>query len=153
MRVSQEYNLAKLHPNLAKEWHPTKNGNLKPTDVTPGSDQKVRWKCEQEHEWEAKVYDRSKVRGIGCPYCANVVRGRKTRLRALKKSGNLSEKYPSVALEWNYERNTPLKPTDVTPGTHRKVWWICDNRHEWEATVSSRVSGNGCPACSENKKR
>ena len=88
-RPPLEQSVAYLHPNLAKEWHPTKNDELKPTDVTPGSHQKVWWKCEQEHEWEAQLYDRSKVRGIGCPYCANVVRGRKTRLAALKKNRKL----------------------------------------------------------------
>ena len=63
-----EYNLAKLHPDLAKKWHSTKNRNLKPTDVTPGSHQKVWWICEKGHEWEATVS--SRVSGNGCPYCA-----------------------------------------------------------------------------------
>ena len=30
-------------PDLAKEWHPTKNGDLKPTDVTSGTDKKGWW--------------------------------------------------------------------------------------------------------------
>ena len=70
MRVSQKYNLAKLHPNLAKEWHPTKNGMLKPSDVTPGSGQKVWWKClkNPKHEWPATVA--SRVNGSGCPECS-----------------------------------------------------------------------------------
>ena len=70
MKATSEYNLAKLHPNLAKEWHPTKNEDLEPTDVTPGSDQKVWWRClkNPKHEWQALVY--SRARGSGCPYCA-----------------------------------------------------------------------------------
>jgi len=31
------------YPELAKEWHPTKNGDLKPTDVTKGYDKKAWW--------------------------------------------------------------------------------------------------------------
>ena len=35
--------LATKNPELAKEWHPTKNGDLKPTDVVYGSGKKVWW--------------------------------------------------------------------------------------------------------------
>lgn len=35
--------LAKLKPSIASEWHPTKNGDLTPNLVTPGSEKKVRW--------------------------------------------------------------------------------------------------------------
>ena len=41
-KVLVGYNdLASLNPELAKEWHPTKNGNLKPTQVTLLSEKKV----------------------------------------------------------------------------------------------------------------
>lgn len=41
-KVLVGYNdLATTHPDLAKEWHPTKNGALKPTDVVAGSAKKV----------------------------------------------------------------------------------------------------------------
>lgn len=44
---------------LVKEWHPTKNGDLKPSDFTAGSGQKVWWKCPKgdDHEWEARIGD------------------------------------------------------------------------------------------------
>jgi hypothetical protein len=32
--------LAETHPELAKQWHPTKNGNLSPEDVTLKSGKK-----------------------------------------------------------------------------------------------------------------
>jgi hypothetical protein len=39
---------------LAKQWHPTKNNELTPFDVSKGSDKKVWWKCEKgkDHEWK-----------------------------------------------------------------------------------------------------
>jgi len=48
------------YPELVKEWHPTKNGNLTPEQVTFGSDKKVWWKCskEQSHEWKAQIKNR-----------------------------------------------------------------------------------------------
>ena len=39
------------YPELVKEWHPTKNGDLTPRDVTHGSKKKVWWLCQNIHEW------------------------------------------------------------------------------------------------------
>ena len=35
-KVTRDYNLAKIRPDLAKEWNPNRNGDLTPFDVTPG---------------------------------------------------------------------------------------------------------------------
>ena len=63
--------LAELNPELARQWHPTKNDNLSPYDVTPNSQKKVWWKCPKgdDHEWDAIVADRNN--GIGCAVCSN----------------------------------------------------------------------------------
>jgi Probable Zinc-ribbon domain len=37
--------LAEVRPELAAEWHPTKNGDLTPYYVLPGSAAKVFWQC------------------------------------------------------------------------------------------------------------
>ena len=63
--------LATKRPDIAKEWHPTKNGNLKPTQVTCRSHKKVWWLClDCGYEWEAEVHGRV-VRGDGCPNCGD----------------------------------------------------------------------------------
>ncbi len=36
-KLTTNYNLQKINPSLAKQWHPTKNGDLTPKDVTPSS--------------------------------------------------------------------------------------------------------------------
>ena len=36
--------LATLYPEVAKEWHPTKNGILTPKDIRPKSNKKYWWK-------------------------------------------------------------------------------------------------------------
>jgi len=53
--------LATQYPELATEWHPTKNGNLTPSDVVAGSHKKVWWKCAKgpDHEWEAALRNRT----------------------------------------------------------------------------------------------
>ena len=71
-KVSIDNNIKYLFPNIANEWHPTKNGNLKPEDVTKASGKKVWWRCSKGHEWLTTVYHRG--RGTSCPYCSNIKR-------------------------------------------------------------------------------
>lgn len=131
--------LTTTHSRLTAEWHPTKNGDLTPDMVTAGSDKKVWWRCEHGHEWEALIYNRKK--GVGCPYCS----------KRFSTSGqtDLMTLFPTLAQEWNYEKNAPLTPDTVSPGSNKKVWWKCVNGHEWECSVAYRKSHrNSCPYCS-----
>ena len=45
----------KANPDLAKQWHPTKNGTLTPADVTLHSGKKVWWMYDKGHEWQTTV--------------------------------------------------------------------------------------------------
>jgi coenzyme F420-reducing hydrogenase beta subunit len=67
----EKKSLAETHPEVAKQWHQTKNGNLTPNDVTSGSSKKIWWKCDKgdDHEWETKICHMTK--GSGCPICSN----------------------------------------------------------------------------------
>ena len=56
-----------VNPDLSAEWHPTRNGSVKPKDILPYSNKKVWWKCKKDHEWQAAPYNRS--RGRGCAEC------------------------------------------------------------------------------------
>ena len=59
------------YPELVKEWHPTKNGDLTPEDFTYGSGKKVWWLCPKGHEWETKINKRTrKDKPTGCPNCS-----------------------------------------------------------------------------------
>ena len=125
---------ATIHPELLEEWDDEKN----PMEFLAGSNQKVRWICNNGHHWYARISNR--IRGEGCPYCNGK--------RIAKGETDLETKYPVLALEWNYQRNNDLKPSDVTPGSNKKVWWKCSKcNNEWEAIVWSRVRGRGCPFC------
>jgi hypothetical protein len=66
-------NLAVLRPDLAGQWHPTRNGSLSPTDVLPHSSRTCWWHCDQGHEWEARVVNRAL--GRGCPTCSEIQQG------------------------------------------------------------------------------
>ena len=70
-RATEDNNLLSNYPDVASQWHPTKNGDKKPEDFTPGSHEKVWWLCKRKHEWEAVIADRTN--GRGCPYCAGKI--------------------------------------------------------------------------------
>lgn len=54
-------------PDLAEEFHPTKNGELKPNCITRSSNKKIWWLGKCGHEWQATVG--SRYMGRGCPKC------------------------------------------------------------------------------------
>lgn len=73
--IMEQYKLLKLEnsfavkfPELAKEWHPTLNGNLMPENVSYGSNQKVWWICPNGHSYKMSLKSRS--RNCICHKCA-----------------------------------------------------------------------------------
>lgn len=72
-------------------------------------------------------------------------------LASSEKENSLQLKKPTLLNEWDYERNGSLLPTMVTIGSDKKVWWICAQGHSYQASISSRVRGRGCPVCSGKK--
>jgi hypothetical protein len=138
-KVNTENCLATINPTLAKEWHPTKNGDLTPAGVTPYTNKKIWWQCKKGHEWQCGGNNRSA--GHGCPFCAGQ--------RATKET-SLAAKKPRIAQEWHPSKNEVLTPWDITSRSNKKVWWQCDKGHEWEASVSNR-SKSGCPYCGNKK--
>ena len=120
--------LAQTHPALAKE-----ADGWDPTTVRPGSNKSFRWHCISGHVWNSKVCDR--VKGSGCPICAGK--------QVLAGFNDLATVNPGIAAQadgWD--------PTTVKAGSKMKMQWQCENKHIWQATVSNRSMGNGCPFCS-----
>ena len=140
-----ENDLQTLRPDIAAEWDAEKNAPLKPSDVTPGSNKRVFWRCRLGHSYQSRIGDRT-VNGHGCPYCT----GRKV----LPGFNDLKTFCPQVAEEWHPILNGALQPTDVTRASHRKIWWLCHRGHEWNAMISSRTSArpSGCPYCAREQR-
>lgn len=145
-----------VNPELAKEWHPTKNGNLTPKDVTAGSNRKVWWILPYDDpktgkhfdfEWEAIIGNR--VKGAGCPILSS------SGHIVWKGFNDLATTHPDIAREWHPTKNGELTPHDVSPGSHKLIWWYLPyddpktGKHfdfEWQAKVNNRTSSNtGCP--------
>lgn len=143
--------LQERFPTISREWHPSRNGHLKPSDVSFGSERKAWWICskKKEHVWEASVAHRTGKSRSGCLYCAG---------KLVLPSESLLARFPTVSIEWNRTKNSPLSPLVVSPGSNRKVWWICSKNksHLWKSSIHSRVSRfksktRGCPFCSSQQ--
>lgn len=143
--VAGENDMASQFPEIAAEWHETKNGRLRAQDVTPYSNRRVWWRCGLGHEYRAVVSTRT-MRGGGCPYCAN--------RQVLAGFNDLATLMPKVAAQWHPTLNAPLRPDMVTVGCHRKVWWQCDEGHVWRSVIYSRTGAMkcGCPVCAGKVK-
>ena len=138
-KASEQYNLAVINPGLAKEWHPSRNGDLNPRNVTPGSGKKIWWICSKGHEWQAPVYSRS--RGTGCPVCHKP---------SAVDNHEMLIANTDLVKQWHLTKNSGLNLRNLPPDFNKKVWWICEDGHEWEDTVKARMKGQQCPHCQKS---
>lgn len=137
----RERSLAVQYPALAQEWS-GRNPDV-PEVVSPGLSSKRWWKCPKcEREYQATVSNRTRYRS-SCPFCSHLRVTPETCLAAV---------FPTIAAEWDYEKNAPLKPTEVLPGTDKRVWWKCNYGHRWQTWIYSRTgpAKSKCPFCQGN---
>lgn len=146
--------LLERFPELAADWHPTKNGSLKPSDITYASTKIVWWQCKNGHEWKSPVFSRANrsLRGnispYKCPYCSH---------RKPTPEYNLQILFPELAEQWHPTLNGDLKPSDVLPKGRNIIYWQCSKspEHVWKTSIDNRFNKNGsitsCPFCSNRK--
>ena len=134
-----------VYPELAKEWHPTKNKQLTPNMFKPKSNFLAWWKCPKcGEEYEQTIIN--KVSGGQCPNCVKEFQGNTYRMNAVKKKGSISNE--SLLKEWSYQKNGDLKPSSFTAYSDAIVWWKCSKcGHEWKAAIKNRSRGHRCPCC------
>jgi very-short-patch-repair endonuclease len=140
-KVSEDNNLLFLFPEIAKEWHPTKNGVLTPKNFTTGVDKIIWWLCPKGHSYESMINNRTQKKyPHGCPYCSG---------RRVGEDNNLLFLFPEIAKEWHPTMNGELTPEDFTHGSTKKVWWQCPKGHHHESAIKDRtIKRSGCPYCS-----
>lgn len=129
---------ATRYPEHVKQWNYEKNTDS-PDSFILNYGIRYWWICEFGHEWESDCKDRVNSKEK-CPTCY----GRTT----LNGFNDLASQRPELMKDWDYSKNT-LNPIEIAVHTNRKAWWICnDCNHEWEALISNRSRGFGCPECS-----
>ena len=133
------YNICTVAPDIAAQWDCDRN-TVNPLEVSPGSHQYAYWKCGRGHSWVAQIKSRALLKR-GCPYCTH----------KLVDSGvnDLATLHPEIAQQWDFDKNGELLPSEVFPNSTRKIWWICNRGHSWQAKPNGRVANKtGCPYCS-----
>ena len=126
------------NPELIPLW--SKSNIIDPTRIKSGSSKKALWYCPNCHG-EYEMIIRDKASGRGCPYCSGH--------RVLKGYNDLATLVPELIEDWDYAKNSPLKPDEVTQGSNKKVWWKCHVCcYEWKTVVNYRgILKKGCPYC------
>lgn len=134
--------LATTRPLVAAQWHKDRNGDFLPTQVTYGSKKIVWWQCTKDarHEWKSSINQRSETAG-SCPICSGQ--------KVIAGVNDLATTHPEIAATWNFALNTKLLPTEISRGSSRKVWWLCDKSpsHSFEMVVNNRTKGESCGIC------
>lgn len=145
VKKKEKMSLATLFPEIAAEWHPTKNRGIVPSMVLPQSRMRAWWRGRCGHEWQALVFSRTRETQSGCPYCSHPAR------KLLKGYNDFKTKCPECAEEWDYSKNQVL-PDEILSGNKQKVWWICNTcGMSYLASPSNRSNGTGCPKCGHVK--
>lgn len=150
--MNDKNSLSAKYPDIANEWDSDKNGDLKPDDVTYGSNLNVSWICPIcHHSYKKKISNRtapSKQNTIGakCPICLGRV--------IIPGFNSLKAKYTKIVNdEWDFDKNN-IDPDTIPPHRNKpKYWWKCSKGHSYEASANNKTSqtGGNCPYCSSQK--
>ena len=141
------------YPRIAAQWHSEKNGTLTPDMVFPYDKRSVWWLHQYDDpqtgkhydfEWQATIQARV-AQNTGCPYLSGTA--------VWGGFNDLATTHPELAAQWHPQKNRKLTPDKIYAKSKRKVWWRCDQGHEWYASVAERTKcGAGCPICRKNQK-
>lgn len=130
--------LAEHSPHLLKEWY--YSNDIDPENVGYSSIKKVKWICSLCNE----VYEQSIKNRTYFKYNHRFCKNRKKR--NLTNENNLAFLYPKLTSQWS-DKNENF-PDKYPPFSRSKVWWKCENKHEWQSSIYHRTMNNtDCPYC------
>jgi hypothetical protein len=136
--------LATVRPDVARQLHPTLNGNITAAMMFPTSHDKLIWLCEKGHVFPSTVSNRTAANST-CPVCL---------FRLIQRGINdLKTTHPEIAAEWNYAKNFNHDIYSIAPGSNAVLWWICPKEHTFRQTIGGRKRGKGCNHCPRIEKR
>lgn len=143
-RADHTTSLATLAPELAAQWHPSRNGERTPGSVTPGSRRMAWWLCTDcAHIWRARVSSRA-LSSNGCPRCAG-------QQAQPGDPATLAVAQPELYAELGADgvRALGLDPLRVHARSNRRLPWICkiNSAHRWVTSPAARMNGCQCPHC------
>lgn len=91
-KVSVTNSLATLYPKIAKQLHPTRNGNITADKICAYTNKKFHWRCpiNLHHIWEAAVHNRTRNESK-CPECWKLVRPKMFKRLAAERKAKRKE--------------------------------------------------------------
>lgn len=114
-------------------------------NVYQGNRKKLLFQCLRENCQEVfdMSWDMIYSMGCECPFCGGDRVGKRNNLAILR---------PELVAEWDYEKNKN-NPEYYTEKCGDKVSWICSKcGNPWDAQISNRSNGSGCPKCNDLQK-
>jgi len=92
------------------------------------SQTKLKWRCKDGHEWEARP--NGIKTGTWCPYCVG-------KNQTIEDMRTIAKERRGECLSEDYVN------------AHTKLKWRCNDGHEWEATSNDIKNSQWCPICSQ----
>ncbi|KOP80647.1 hypothetical protein AMS59_04545 [Lysinibacillus sp. FJAT-14745] len=127
------------YPDIAKEWHPTKNGKF-PYEYSRASGYNAWWKCSNNpmHQWQNTINNR--INGANCPFCNT------NNPKTLRGFNDLYTTHPDIA--------QLLLDSDIgyqySYGSAKKVKWKCkDCGHINPNLINEMCEYLKCKKCSD----
>ncbi len=135
------------NPEAVLDWDWEKNSGLSPENISYCSGKKVHWKCHIcGEEWVAPISYRAHDKG-GCVKCRKKIKQADFNNALLKQYGSFKEQYPTLAAEWDYEKNGDERPEQYTCGSSKPFWWKCSKcGYSWQTSIMKRIDSR-CPNC------
>lgn len=151
---------------LLKEWNTEKNQQelyLNMKNINYNSTRTVYWKCITcGNEWKAKISVRTLGKSGKCPQCINRNRSIVRHAATLKTNNfaiwcqNNGEIGEQLLKEWDTKKNKEylnLTMEQITPYYAEKVYWKCEEGHEFQVTPYYRTYYKSiCPKCNHKSK-
>jgi predicted nucleic acid-binding Zn ribbon protein len=113
-------NMAVTHPHLEAEFHPRKNGSLKPTDIVAGTRKRLWWQCSRcGYEWQTQGFHRARNKNNGCKncfgnvFCACMVCGKPIKRKLSQMKGRdpaCSHFCANILLQEKWRKAMPYSP-------------------------------------------
>ena len=132
LKRNPELSLKAFVSDADVQWHPRRNGDLKPEDVPYNYGGEVWWKCPkgEDHVWKticrARVDTANKrlernilhvfLSILACPFCSN---------NRLSKTNSLSTRYPELSIEFDSLSNGGLLASQIIHTSKKRYFWRC----------------------------
>ena len=129
--------LATTHPREAKQFHPTRNGNVTASDIFAKTSTTYWWLCEAGHEWPASGSNRIAA-GSGCPTCLNRI--------IILGVNDLATRCPAAGRDWDHTLNCQ-DINKMAAGSNTVVWWLCPAQHSYRESIGDFTRRGACREC------